>query len=742
MNARRLLVLIGLCVVCVPGSSALAAYPGAVGRIVFVSDRAGSSTWDIYSAAPDGTDVQRLTMWAGAMQEPVWSPDGSRIAYASSLEGRFRVFVMNQDGSSQHLVSPAAAGSTVDDRQPAWSPDGTKIAFASTRPFGASWHVWVMNADGTNLRMLPGDLSQHPAWSPDGSQIAGDAGGSAVFVINADGTNERRLATAPPLYNDESPDWSPDGTTLVFSQSSWDGTSSALRTVATDGTAEQQLLTGGAADSSPSFSPDGTRVVFVRRTTSGAYQLFTVGAGGGDATQLLSSSRSDLQPNWGNVTSSPPPPDAPEVQIFSPTGSGLYFLGMPSTFVFYTCSSQISLVISCTGSQPVAATLDTSTAGLHRFSVTATDIAGRQRTVTVIYTVLDFTPPTLTLTTPTDGASYELGDSVMVDFACSDGAGGSGIQYCNATQPNATPLDTSRPGTFTFQAFALDQAFNGTTKTVTYRVVDSLPPSINIKTPADGASYSLGDHLTINYSCDAASGVQSCTGTAPSGTDLDTTQTGSYSFRVSATDAAGNTTTATTTYNIVDRTPPSIEITTPPTGAVYTQGDTVAADYSCADQPGGSGLLSCSGDLAAGTQIDTSTVGSHTFTVTATDNANNTTTKSSTYRVVYRFSGFAQPVATFPTANPVKAGEPIPLKFSLHGNRGNDILATSSTTWKPCDSTAGTATTATGSLSYNASLDRYTYLATTAKAWAGTCADLTIALRDGTTHQARFSFGK
>src|SRR4029079_6322289 len=136
-----------------------------------------------------------------------------------------------------------------------------------------------------------------------------------------------------------------------------------------------------------------------------------------------------------------------------------------------------------------------------------------------------------------------------------------------------------------------------------------LPPSINIKTPADGASYSLGDHLTINYSCDAASGVQSCTGTAPSVTDLNTTQTGSYSFRVSATDAAGNTTTATTTYNIVDRTPPSIEITTPPTGAVYTQAATVAADYSCADQPGGSGLLSCSGDLAAGTQIDTSTVG-------------------------------------------------------------------------------------------------------------------------------------
>jgi WD40 repeat protein len=742
VNARRLLVLIGFCLLLAPVPSALAAYPGAAGRIVFVSDRAHSSSWDIYSAAPDGTDVQRLTMWDGAVQDPAWSPDGSRIAYSSNLLGRSRVFVMNQDGTGQHVVSPAVVGSTVDDTEPAWSPDGTKIAFASTRGSGGGWNVWVMNADGTNVHVLPGDLSQHPAWSPDGSRIAGDAGGTAIFVVNADGTNEHRLATAPQFYNDESPDWSPDGTTLVFSESSWYGTSSALHVVGADGTGERPLIGGASADYDPSWSPDGTRIVFRRGVPFSTYQLFTVGADGGGATQLFSSFNSDMEPNWGSVTSSPPPPDAPEIQIFNPTATGFYFLGM-STFVYYTCSSQVSLVISCTGSQPIGATtLDTSSAGLHRFSVTATDVAGRQRTVTVIYTVLDFTSPTLTLTTPSDGASYEVGDKVVVDFACSDGAGGSGIQYCNATQPNATPLDTSRIGTFTFQAFALDQAFNGTTRTVTYRVVDSRPPSISIKTPADGASYGLGDHVAVGYSCaDSGSGIQSCTGTAPSGAGLETSQTGSYSFRVTASDAAGNTTTATTTYTIVDRTPPSIVITTPADGAVYTQDDTVTASYACADQPAGSGLLSCSGDLSTGARVDTSAVGRRSFAVTASDNANNTATRSSSYRVVYGFSGFSQPVAAFPTVNPVKAGEAIPVKFSLHGNRGNDVLAASATTWTSCDSAAG-ATIATGSLSYNASLDRYSFLAATDKSWAGTCADLTITLRDGTVHQARFTFVK
>jgi Tol biopolymer transport system component len=739
VNVRRLLVLVALCFASVPVSSALASYSGAVGRVVFVSDRAGSSSSDIYSTAPDGTDVQQLTMWSGYLQDPVWSPDGSRIAYSSNLLGRPRVFVMNQDGTGQQLVSPAAP-STVDDTQPAWSPDGTKIAFASTRGAGGGWNIWVMNADGSNVHVLPGDLTQHPAWSPDGTQIAGDAGGAAVYVVNVDGTNERRLATAPQFYSDESPDWSPDGRTLVFSQGS--GASSALHTVSADGTGEQQLTNGASADYDPSFAPDGTKIVFRRRTQLGTYQLYTVGAAGGAATQLTSSPRNDLEPSWGSATTSPPPPDAPDVQIFSPTGSGLYFLGL-STFVFYTCSSQISVVVSCTGSQPVASTLDTSSAGLHRFSVTATDIAGRQRTVTVIYTVLDFTQPTLSLITPSDGASYEIGDALFVDFACSDGAGGSGIQYCNGTQPNATPLDTSRLGTFTFQAFALDQAFNGTTRTATYRIVDSRPPSISIKTPADGASYGLGDHLSVSYSCaDSGSGVQSCIGAAHSGSDLDTSQTGSYSFRVSASDAAGNTATATTTYTVVDRTPPSIVITTPADGAVYVQDDALAVSYSCADQPAGSGLLSCTGDLAAGAQIDTSTVGRRTFTVNATDNANNAATTSSSYRVVYGFAGFFQPVAAFPAENLVKAGEAIPLRFSLHGNRGADVLSASATTWTPCGSAAGTVTPASGSLSYNASGDRYTFLAATSKAWAGTCADLTITLRDGTAHQARFAFRK
>ncbi len=740
MNARRLLVLLVVLTALVPASSATASFPGPVGRIVFTSDRAGSSTSDIYSAATDGTDVKRLTFTVGFEQDPTWAADGSRIAYESSNQAGFRLFVMNQDGSDQHLVSPAASSNT-DDVQPAWSPDGTQIAFASTR--GGGWHLWVMNADGTNLRELPGDLAQHPAWSPDGSSIAYDASGS-IFVIGADGTNERRLATPPASHSDESPDWSPDGATVAFAEYAWDGTSSGLYVVGADGIGERPLTTGTFVDFDPSWSPDGTRLVFRRRPAAGgSYQLYTIGTGGGDATQLLSSGGNDMGPSWGSATNSPIPipPSAPDVQIYSPTDGGFYLPGTTAP-AFYICTSEVSFIVSCNGSQPLFATLDTSFAGLHSFSVTATDAEGRQTTATVTYSVLDFTPPAITLTTPADGATYEMGDKVTVDFACSD-AGGSGIEACSATLPNGSPLDTSHLGSFSFNVLALDGANNLATASASYRVVDRTQPAIVIHTPADSVTYGLGDNVTVNYTCsDGGSGIQSCAGTRPSGAQLDTGHLGSFTFQVAASDVAGNTATSATTYRVVDRTPPSIVITTPANGGTYTLGQIVTAAYSCADQPAGSGLLSCVGDLTPSALIDTLNVGSRTFTVTATDVAQNSATASSAYRVIYDFSGFFPPVAAFPTANPVKAGEGIPLKFSLHGNRGSDVFASGSPTWAPCDSSSGGSTPATGSLSYNAALDRYTFLAATSKTWAGTCSDLTVTLRDGTAHQARFTFGK
>lgn len=83
-----------------------------------------------------------------------------------------------------------------------------------------------------------------------------------------------------------------------------------------------------------------------------------------------------------------------------------------------------------------------------------------------------------------------------------------------------------------------------------------------------------------------------------------------------------------------DTTAPVVALTTPPDGAIYAQGASVPADFSCVDEPGGSGLASCVGTVPNGAAIETSTLGGHSFTVTGTDNAGNTASVTHHYTIM------------------------------------------------------------------------------------------------------------
>jgi hypothetical protein len=197
-----------------------------------------------------------------------------------------------------------------------------------------------------------------------------------------------------------------------------------------------------------------------------------------------------------------------------------------------------------------------------------------------------------------------------------------------------------------------------------------------------------------------------------------------------------------------DTTPPAITMNTPADGAQYLLGQIVNADYSCQDEVDGSGLASCVGTVANGSPIDTASVGSKSFTVNATDNTGNPFSLTHNYSVVYSFSGFLQPVDNLPTLNVVNAGKGIPVKFSLSGNQGSNVLAAGFPTSQRITCAGGAAlddveqtlTVGNSSLSYDAATDTYTYGWKTERAWAGTCRQLIIKLSDGTEHLANFKF--
>ena len=99
---------------------------------------------------PDGSNIQRLTTTktgTGSWQ-PVWSPDGRRIAFGSDRDGNNEIYVMDADSSNIRRLTHTSD----KERTPAWSPDCKQIAFVSDR--GGNWGIYVIHADGSNVRRL------------------------------------------------------------------------------------------------------------------------------------------------------------------------------------------------------------------------------------------------------------------------------------------------------------------------------------------------------------------------------------------------------------------------------------------------------------------------------------------------------------------------------------------------------------------------------------------------------------
>ena len=365
-------------------------------------------------------------------------------------------------------------------------------------------------------------------------------------------------------------------------------------------------------------------------------------------------------------------------------------------------------------------------------SGSCTDNAGNSGSASYSFKY-DATNPTITATsTPAANGNGWNNTDVDVDFSCSDNLSGIDPAYgCPADQT------LTSEGLHTLHVATADNAGNVVTPSFDVRIDKTNPTITGSASPAANSYGWNNTNVTVSFSCaDGLSGVDAC-----ESDHVLSSEGAGQSVTGHAKDNAGNQASATVSGINIDKTKPVVAVTGVSDGAVYTLGSVPAAGCSTSDPLSGvktAATLSSSGGP----------VGSVTASCNgAEDKAGNTNSASATYNVNYNFSGFFAPVDNPPICNVVKAGQAIPVKFSLHGNQGLNIfqtgyprVANSTCTGDPTDSIETTVTAGGSSLTYDSGADQYIYVWKTDKNWAGSARRLEIVLADGTYHYARFTF--
>jgi Tol biopolymer transport system component len=276
-----------------------------------------SSSWLVYKTSvtlPDNyrcpdvpKQLDQLRLWppkrlpsAGSTaDDPSWSPDGTKIAFASGDvvctngsgvgQDRARIWVVDSTGRNLHPIT----NSESVDRSPSWSPDGRRIAFARANVYLGTGGIYVVGVDGRGLMRLSREVAISLDWSPNGRFIAfvpgeriafGEAAADRVVLLDI---RSRRVRTFR-LSNPYDLAWSPNGRAIAVAGAR------AISILGTGGKIERRIPVAGPSNlwlNSVTWAPDGRRLAYSSGNT-----IFAIGLDGGGAKRVATGMAPDWKP--------------------------------------------------------------------------------------------------------------------------------------------------------------------------------------------------------------------------------------------------------------------------------------------------------------------------------------------------------------------------------------------------------------------------------------------------------------
>ena len=224
-------------------------------KIAFASEKSGAM--NIWKMDTNGDNWEQLTDNDDYNTQPHWRTDSAKIAFNSDMSGNFDIWMMDADGSNQEQQTTYPAG----DYLPDFSPDGSRIIFQTVRQGNSD--IWIMDSDGKKQTPITNSPNYEgwPHFCSDGSKIVyrcDISGNYDICVINSDGSNPIQLTNTPE--NEGHPHFSPDCSKIAF----WSQRTGNLEVwiMNADGSNQTQITDNPASDGAAYWSPDGKKLVF------------------------------------------------------------------------------------------------------------------------------------------------------------------------------------------------------------------------------------------------------------------------------------------------------------------------------------------------------------------------------------------------------------------------------------------------------------------------------------------------
>jgi TolB protein len=276
-------------------SGSFANYPDTDQKIVFQADYRGS--YDIYIMSPHATDITRLTNSAGDDYYPQLSHDRTKITFNRHQNGTIRPYIMNVDGSNLREL-PIFSGHKVGAGM--WSPDDSKLAIHANVDGDPDIYIYDIATESIKQIVSNNSIDWIPDWSPDGTELifySNKSGMFRIYKVDADGTN-LELLRDETVTEERAPRFSPDGSKIAFfgRDEFYDW---GIYTVDSDGNNLKGVSNIAHVDELyPSWTPQNQILYKRLKGNNTGYGLYLINPNGTNRRELLDTEFNEMNAHW------------------------------------------------------------------------------------------------------------------------------------------------------------------------------------------------------------------------------------------------------------------------------------------------------------------------------------------------------------------------------------------------------------------------------------------------------------